>query len=76
MWKNQKQTDEKHFGKIELFNQKRSKKTIDLIILPHHTVILKLKIKANKEKVIESKIEIKFKPVFFKSINITYTYVI
>lgn len=45
-------------------------------MLPFHSAFLRFKIQAKKEKVIESKMEIMFKPLHFKSMNITYSYII
>lgn len=44
--------------------------------MPLHSALLSFKVRVNHQKVLESKIEIKFKPTFLKSINITYSYVI
>jgi hypothetical protein len=78
VWKDQ--PSHKYYSDTEtqfpLMNSKRTKKTIDLIVLPHHSAFLRFKVGAKREKARESTIEIKIKPVQFKSINISYSYVV
>lgn len=77
VWKDQPpQQDYADTSTFQLINQKRTRKQIDLIVLPFHSAFLRFKIQAKKEKVIESKMEVQFKPLHFKSMNITYSYII
>ena len=47
---------------------------VDLIILPFHSAFFRFTILATTQKSKESKLEIKFKPIQFNSLNLTYSY--